>query len=85
VAAAPPRLEPAAPARRAAERDGRGDRPLAGRGVAPDQRGAATHGAWLCFLDGSGASLSPPVRRTWAPKGHSPVLRHGMRAASGSR
>jgi hypothetical protein len=36
-------------------------------------------GAWICFLDESGASLVPPVRRTWAPKGCTPVLRHRMR------
>jgi len=47
--------------------------------VAPDQGGALNRGAWLCFLDESGASLTPPVRRTWAPKGHTPVLRHRMR------
>jgi hypothetical protein len=47
--------------------------------VAPDQGGALSRGAWLCFLDESGASLHPPVRRTWAPVGHTPVLRHRMR------
>ncbi len=30
-------------------------------------------------MDESGASLTPPVRRTWAPVGHTPVLRHRMR------
>jgi DDE superfamily endonuclease len=47
--------------------------------VAPDQGGALSRGAWICFLDESGASLHPPVRRTWAPRGHTPVLRHRMR------
>jgi transposase len=47
--------------------------------VAPHQRGAAKHGAWICFLDESGAALTPPVRRTWAPVGHTPILRHRMR------
>jgi transposase len=47
--------------------------------VAADQGGALKQGAWLCFLDESGASLVPPVRRTWAPRGHTPVLRHRMR------
>src|SRR5215212_2498568 len=55
------------------------DRALGRRGVAQDQGGAAARGAWLCFLDESGASLTPPVRRTWAPRGHTPVLRHRMR------
>jgi transposase len=30
-------------------------------------------------VDESGAGLTPPVRRTWAPRGHTPVLRHRMR------
>ena len=30
-------------------------------------------------MDESGASLVPPVRRTWAPRGCTPVLRHRMR------
>ena len=28
------------------------------------------------FWDESGASLLPAVRRTWAPRGHTPVIRH---------
>jgi transposase len=47
--------------------------------VAPDQGGALKRGAWICFADESGASLTPPVRRTWAPVGHTPILRHRMR------
>jgi transposase len=47
--------------------------------VAADQRGALKQGAWSCFVDESGAWLVPPVRRTWAPRGHTPVLRHRMR------
>lgn len=53
--------------------------------MAQDQRRALSRGAWLCFLDESGASLTPPTRRTWAPRGHTPVLRHRMRAAGASR
>jgi transposase len=44
--------------------------------VAPHQGGALKRGAWLCFLDESGVSLRPPVRRTWAPRGQTPLLRH---------
>jgi transposase len=40
---------------------------------------ARTRRAWLCFIDESGVKLTPPVRRTWAPKGHTPVLRHRYR------
>jgi transposase len=47
--------------------------------VAQDQKGALKRGAWICFADESGASLVPPVRRTWAPVGHTPILRHRMR------
>ena len=28
------------------------------------------------FWDESGASLLPVTRRTWAPRGHTPVIRH---------
>jgi transposase len=31
------------------------------------------------FLDESGVGFTPPVRRTWAPRGHTPVLRHRWR------
>src|SRR5215217_1583603 len=39
-------------------------------------RGAAQRDAWICFLDESGVSLRPPVRRTWAPRGQTPIVRH---------
>jgi hypothetical protein len=32
--------------------------------------------AWLVFLDESGVSLLPVTRRTWSPRGVTPVLRH---------
>jgi DDE superfamily endonuclease len=53
-------------------------------GVAPDQKGAAAESAWIVFFDESAVSLIPPVRRTWSPRGHTPVLRHrfGWRKAS---
>jgi hypothetical protein len=47
--------------------------------VAADQANAQTRRAWLCFVDESGVKLTPPVRRTWAPKGHTPMLRHPCR------
>jgi transposase len=46
--------------------------------------GHAKQGAWLCFLDESGASLTPPVRRTWAPAGHTPSFGIACGAASAS-
>jgi hypothetical protein len=46
--------------------------------VATDQKGAAAESAWLVFFDESGISLIPPVRRTWSPRGRTPILRHRM-------
>lgn len=46
--------------------------------------------SWIVFLDESGVSLLPQVRRTYAPRGRTPTLRHrlnwkraGMAAALG--
>jgi transposase len=44
--------------------------------VAPDKKGALEEGATIVFVDESGFSERPPVRRTWAPVGHTPVIRH---------
>jgi DDE superfamily endonuclease len=49
--------------------------------VAPDQKGARVKSAWLVFFDESGISLVPPVRRTWSPRGKTPILRHRHRGA----
>jgi hypothetical protein len=46
--------------------------------VAADQQGARAESAWIVFFDESGISLIPPVRRTWSPRGRTPVLRHRM-------
>jgi transposase len=32
--------------------------------------------AWIVFLDESSISQKPPVRRTWAPRGQTPILHH---------
>jgi hypothetical protein len=52
--------------------------------VAQDQKGAAAESAWLIFFDESAISLIPPVRRTWSPRGRTPILRHrfGRKTAS---
>jgi transposase len=52
--------------------------------VAADQKGARAESAWLVFFDESAVSLIPPVRRTWSPRGRTPVLRHrfGWKKAS---
>jgi hypothetical protein len=46
--------------------------------VAADQKRARAKSAWIVFFDESGISLIPPVRRTWSPRGTTPVLRHRM-------
>jgi hypothetical protein len=47
--------------------------------VAPGKKNAARLGAHLVFVDESGFLLIPSVRRTWAPAGQTPVLRHWQR------
>ena len=32
-------------------------------------------GAWICFYGRGRADLRPPKARTWAPRGHTPVVR----------
>jgi transposase len=52
--------------------------------VAADQKRARAASAWIVFFDESAVSLIPPVRRTWSPRGHTPILRHrfGWKKAS---
>jgi transposase len=47
--------------------------------VARAKKNAARRGASIVFLDESGFSQRPPVRRTWAPRGRTPVLIHRQR------
>ena len=42
-------------------------------------KNARRRGAWIVFWDESGVSFTPPARRTWAPRGRTPVLRHRQR------
>ncbi|MGN9821943.1 IS630 family transposase [Streptomyces sp. SD11] len=58
--------------------------------MAAHQKGAVNKRAWIVFFDESGVSLLPQVRRTYAPRGRTPILRHrlnwqraGMAAALG--
>ena len=44
--------------------------------MAADKKGAVKRAAKFAFLDESGFSLKPSVRRTWAPCGQTPVLKH---------
>lgn len=42
--------------------------------MASDKKGALKRSAKLAFLDESGFSLQPSVRRTWAPQGQTPTI-----------
>jgi transposase len=44
--------------------------------LATTKKRARRQNALIVFEDESGVSLLPSVRATWAPKGHTPVLRH---------
>ena len=44
--------------------------------MACDKKGAQEQAATLVFWDEGGFSLKPSVRRTWAPRGQTPILRH---------
>jgi transposase len=69
-------LEPAAAGAAGGRAQRGGDRHLGEAGLAADKKSARRRGAWIVFQDESGFSLLPPVRATWAPRGHTPVLRH---------
>jgi hypothetical protein len=46
------------------------------KAVAAHPGTARATGSTLMFVDESGFSLVPPVRRTWARRGQTPVIRH---------
>jgi hypothetical protein len=46
--------------------------------VAGSKKNAQRWKAWIIFQDESGVSERPSVRRTWAPKGETPVLIHAF-------
>ena len=47
---------------------------MAGRDLGEGTRLAAASGAWICFEDEAGQNLRPPKARTWARRGHTPVV-----------
>src|SRR5207249_10528609 len=79
-----PRLVPlagaavvAATARAARPRAGRsGDSAVGPVPLAYSKKNARRQRAWLVFEDESGVSQQPVVRRTWAPRGQTPILTH---------
>ena len=42
--------------------------------MAVGKRLAAAQRAWICFEDEAGQTLRPPKARTWARRGHTPVV-----------
>jgi transposase len=48
---------------------------VAGGDLGEGTRLAAATGAWICFEDEAGQALKPGKARTWAPRGHTPVVR----------
>jgi len=50
--------------------------------VAGGKKNARRRKAWIFFQDESGVSQRPSIRRTWAPKGETPVLIHAFNWAT---
>jgi transposase len=48
---------------------------VAGADLGEGSRLAAVTGAYVCFEDEAGQNLRPPKARTWARRGHTPVVR----------
>jgi hypothetical protein len=48
---------------------------VAGEGLAAHQKKARRRGANLLLMDESGLLMAPLVRRSWAPRGHPPVMK----------
>ena len=46
--------------------------------MAQGKKNARRRRAWIVFQDESGVSQRPPVRRTWAPRGETPVLSYAF-------
>jgi transposase len=46
--------------------------------MAHGKKNACRRRAWLVFEDESGISQHPVVRRTWAPRGETPILTHTL-------
>lgn len=46
--------------------------------MAGSKKNARRRKAWIFFQDESGVSQRPSIRRTWAPKGETPVLIHAF-------
>ncbi len=49
------------------------------RGLAGNKKNAERLGAHIVFVDESGFMLIPPVRKTWSPRGQTPIVAHRER------
>ena len=47
--------------------------------LAECKKNAQRLGAYIVFIDESGFLLIPPVRKTWAPRGITPIVKHHLR------
>jgi transposase len=47
--------------------------------MAEGKKNARNRRAWIVFEDESGVTDRPPIRRTWAPRGQTPVVNHPYR------
>jgi transposase len=64
------------PVPQAKERDQEAVQHWVAHGWPRTKKGARAKSAWLVVFDESGVPLIPPVRRSWSPRGHTPILRH---------
>jgi len=51
---------------------------VGGGALAGGKKNARRRRAWIIFQDESGVSERPSIRRTWAPRGETPVLIHAF-------
>ena len=73
-----PGLEPATSGQTSPRAQARESAALAHQDLAGDKKKARRRKAWILFQDESGVSQRPSIRRTWAPKGETPVLKHSF-------
>lgn len=71
-------VEPAAAGQAGAGAQSGSAAALGGQASAGGKKSARRQRAWILFQDESGVSERPSVRRTWAPRGETPVLIHAF-------
>ena len=71
-------MDPAAAGQARERTQRRRDSVLDHHALAHCKKNARRRRAWIVFQDESGVSQRPPVRRTWAPCGETPILIHAF-------